>query len=131
MARKMHPNSLANLQKGKDTQFGSRGDTAAKERHEKSVETKQSRKAFKDAIVAVLSEPMMVKDEHGKSIPHPSGMTVQEAMIRGVVGRAIKGDPRALEVIRDTIGEKPAQDVKFSTGDFSALDGAIKGMGKK
>ena len=58
-------------------------------------------------------------------------MNVQEAMIRGVIGRAIKGDPRALEVIRDTIGEKPVQDVKVSTGDFSALDDAFKGMGKK
>ena len=92
-----------------------------------SGKKKQERKIFREAILAVLSEPL--KDKNGNE--HPSGMNVQEAMIRGVIGRAIKGDPRALEVIRDTIGEKPVQDVKVSTGDFFALDDAFKGMGKK
>lgn len=92
-----------------------------------SGKSRQERKIFREAILAVLSEPL--KDKNGNE--HPSGMNVQEAMIRGVIGRAIKGDPRALEVIRDTIGEKPVQDVKVSTGDFSALDDAFKGMGKK
>ena len=92
-----------------------------------SGKARRERKIFREAILAVLSEPL--KDKNGNE--HPSGMNVQEAMIRGVIGRAIKGDPRALEVIRDTIGEKPVQDVKVSTGDFSALDDAFKGMGKK
>ena len=92
-----------------------------------SGKKKQEPKIFREAILAVLSEPL--KDKNGNE--HPSGMNVQEAMIRGVIGRAIKGDPRALEVIRDTIGEKPVLDVRASTGDFSALDDAFKGMGKK
>lgn len=92
-----------------------------------SGKARKDRKMFKDAIIAVLSEPLT--DKAGN--PHPSGMNVQEAMIRGVIGRAIKGDPRALEVIRDTIGEKPTQDVKVSTGNFDALDAAFKGLSQK
>ena len=91
-----------------------------------SGKARKDRKLFRDAILAVLSEPLT--DKNGNQ--HPSGMDVQEAMIRGVINRAIRGDPRALEVIRDTIGEKPVQDVKVSTGDFSALDDAFKGMKK-
>lgn len=74
-----------------------------------SGESRRERKAFKDAILAVLSEPL--KDKNGNE--HPSGMNVQEAMIRGVIKRAISGDPRALVVIRDTIGEKPVDVVEF------------------
>lgn len=92
-----------------------------------SGKKKQERKIFREAILAVLAEPL--KDKNGNE--HPSGMNVQEAMIRGVIGRAIKGDPRALEVIRDTIGEKPIQEVAVNTGDFSALEDAFKGMEQK
>lgn len=97
----------------------------------KSAENRAARKTFKENLLAVLNEPLTVKDASGNSKPHPSGMTIQEAMIRGVIGRAVKGDPRAFEVLRDTIGEKPVQEVAVKTGDFSALDEAFKGMGKK
>lgn len=73
-----------------------------------SAESRRERKALKEAILAVLSEPLT--DKAGN--PHPSGMNIQEAMIRGVIKRAISGDPRALVVIRDTIGEKPAEVVE-------------------
>lgn len=73
-----------------------------------SGEARRERKALKEAILAVLSEP--VRDKAGN--PHPSGMNMQEAMIRGVIKRAISGDPRALVVIRDTIGEKPVDVVE-------------------
>ena len=76
-----------------------------------SAEARKKRKAFKDAILAVLAEPLT--DKAGN--PHPSGMNVQEAMIRGVIKRAINGDPRAMEVIRDTVGEKPVQQVEVAT----------------
>ena len=90
-----------------------------------SGQKRKERKAFKEAILAVLGEPLVNKD----GTPHASGMNVQEAMIRGVINRAIKGDPRALEVIRDTIGEKPAQDVNVRSGNFKALDSAFRALG--
>ena len=47
-----------------------------------------------------------------------------------VMQKARRGDVESLRYLRDTIGEKPVQDVKVSTGDFSALDEALKGMKK-
>ena len=84
-----------------------------------SAAKRAERKIFKEAILSVLSEPLT--DKAGN--PHPSGMNVQEAMIRGVIGRAIKGDPRALEVIRDTIGEKPVEKLALTTPDTETITG--------
>lgn len=74
---------------------------------------RRERKAFREAMLAVLAEPLT--DKAGN--PHPSGMNVQEAMIRGVIKRAINGDPRALAVIRDTIGEKPVEQINVNAPD--------------
>ena len=121
MARKMHPNSLANLEKGKATRFGSHGEAAAKEMHEKSVETKAERKSLREGLLLLLAEPL-TKD--GK----PTGKTTQDAIVAALVKKAASGDTRAFEMIRDTIGEKPVQDVHVSTGDYTALDDAFAAM---
>lgn len=78
-----------------------------------SGKSRKERKIFREAILAVLAEPLT--DKNGN--PHPSGMNVQEAMIRGVINRAIRGDPRALVVIRDTIGEKPVEQINVNAPD--------------
>lgn len=91
----------------------------------KSAKNRKDRKTFREGLLLLLNEPL--KDKSGVA----TDKTTQDAVIAGLVKRAISGDVRAAEFIRDTIGEKPVQDVKVSTGDFSALDGAIKGMGKK
>lgn len=82
------------------------------------------RKTFREGLLLLLNEPL--KDKSGVV----TDKTTQDAVIAGLVKRAISGDVRAAEFIRDTIGEKPVQDVKVSTGDFSALDDAFKGMKK-
>ena len=103
--------------------------TEARERGRKggkaSAAKRAERKTFREGLLLLLNEPM--KDKEGKL----TDKTPQDAIIAALVKRAANGDTRAFEMIRDTIGEKPVQDVKVSTGDFSALDGAIKGMGKK
>ena len=90
-----------------------------------SGKARQERKTFREGLLLLLNEPM--KDKEGKL----TDKTPQDAIIAALVKRAANGDTRAFEMIRDTIGEKPVQDVKVSTGDFSALDDAFKGMGKK
>ena len=77
-----------------------------------------------DGLLLLLNEPL--KDKSGNVTDN----TTQDAIIAALVKRAANGDTRAFEMIRDTIGEKPVQDVKVSTGDFSALDDAFKGMKK-
>lgn len=117
--RGMHPNSLANLRKGK--RFDSHDDSA-REAQGKSAKAQRERSTLKEGLLLLLNEPL--KDKEGNT----TGKTTQDAIIAGLVKRAVSGDTRAFEIIRDTIGERPAQDVKVSTGDFSALDEAFAAM---
>ena len=89
-----------------------------------SGKARQERKTFREGLLLLLNEPL--KDKSGNITDN----TTQDAIIAALVKRAANGDTRAFEMIRDTIGEKPVQDVKVSTGDFSALDDAFKGMKK-
>lgn len=115
MPRGTHPNSLANLQKGKATQFGASGDSAAKEAQKKSAAAQAERKTMREAFLMLLSEPI-AKD--GK----PTGKNTQDAMIAGVMKRAVAGDVRAAEFIRDTIGEKPTENVKVTSSNNDIMD---------
>lgn len=90
-----------------------------------SGQARKKRKTLREGLLLLLNEP--IKDKDGTL----TDKTTQDAIISGLIKRAIVGDTRAFELIRDTIGEKPVQDVKVSTGDFSALDEAFKGLGKK
>ena len=89
-----------------------------------SAAKRAERKTFREGLLLLLNEPL--KDKAG----NVTDKTSQDAIIAALVKRAANGDTRAFEMIRDTIGEKPVQDVKVSTGDFSALDEALKGMKK-
>ena len=89
-----------------------------------SAAKRAARKTFREGLLLLLNEPL--KDKSGNVTDN----TTQDAIIAALVKRAANGDTRAFEMIRDTIGEKPVQDVKVSTGDFSALDDALKGMKK-
>ena len=89
-----------------------------------SADKRAERKTFREGLLLLLNEPIL-KD--GK----PSGKITQDAIIAGLVKRAISGDTRAFEMIRNTIGEKPVQEVAVNTGNFDALDAAFKGLGKK
>ena len=90
-----------------------------------TAQKNKERKTFREGLLLLLNEPLM--DKSG----HVSDKTTQDAVIAGLVKRAIAGDVRAAEFIRDTIGEKPVQEVNVSSGDFSALDDAFKGLGQK
>lgn len=58
-----------------------------------------------------------VQDENGNEI------TARHAMCAAMVAKAMHGDYRAFEAVRDTVGEKPVFDVALRPEpDFSALD---------
>ncbi len=82
----------------------------------RSAEVRKKRKTLREGLLILLQEQL--KDESGNI----TDKTTQDAIIAGLVKRAVKGDTRAFEIIRDTIGEKPAENVIMSTPDFSALD---------
>lgn len=93
-----------------------------------SAAKRAERKSFRDGLLMLLNEPL--KDKSGAA----TDKTTQDAVIAGLIKKAIAGDMRAVEFIRDTIGEKPVDQVKVSGGNFEALEAAfseLDGGGKK
>lgn len=119
MSRGTHPNSLANLQKGK--RFDSH-DEFARKAQKKSTEVQAERRTLKEGLLLLLNEQL--KDKDGKV----TEKTTQDAIIAGLVKRAVSGDTRAFEIIRDTIGEKPIERVANVTPEREVVDGVEKAL---
>lgn len=113
----VHPNSLKNLEKGKEHQFtaetaaiyGSKGGTA-------SAPERERRRTIRAEL-----EEMLVKhpkDKKGEESP----LTFQAAIIAAIIKKALAGDTKAFEIIRDTIGEKPAEKVMLAEIDQKTIE---------
>lgn len=88
----------------------------------KSAQRRKERKSMRDALLLLLNEP--VKDKNGND----TGKTTQDAVIAGLFKRAIGGDPRAFEIIRDTIGEKPVEKVVNITPKAETIESVEKAL---
>lgn len=79
----------------------------------KSGETKRRKKALKETLDVLLTMPMRTGKaadvEAIKNFAAIKGknISVQEAMLIAMLQRALKGDVKAAEFIRDTAGQKP------------------------
>lgn len=96
--KNVNPNSLANLVEYK------KGDTTDKAKNGrlggiKSGESKRRMKTFREELQALLEAE--IKNTKGEST------TVQTNINSALILKAAKGDVRAYEVIRDTLGQKP------------------------
>lgn len=60
----------------------------------------QEKKQMREDLIALLSDDII--DKNGKKI------NTQKAMLMSSIKQALNGNIKALEFIRDTIGEKPA-----------------------
>lgn len=108
---------LANLEKGKEHQFtaetaaiaGAKGAAA-------SAEAKRARKTIRAELEALLAKHPT--DKEGKE----SELSYQSAMIVAILKKALKGDTKAFEIIRDTIGEKPAERITLAQIDQDTID---------
>lgn len=112
------PKSLANLENGKDTQFN--GETAAiagRKGAIKSAETRRARKTLRTELELLL-ESYARDPKTGKQ----SEKTIQEAITLALITKALKGDTKAYEIIRDTIGEKPADRITLAQIDQDTID---------
>lgn len=74
----------------------------------RSGEVRREKKLFQQAVLAALE----AKGESGNS--------VLVDMIAAQVKKAMKGDTRAFEVLRDTSGEKPAEKVEAQVKNDNA-----------
>lgn len=98
------------------------GDERASNAGKRSGKRRKARKTLREDLLAVLSTLEIPQKYGGRKIP------VQEALSTSLIKAALNGNVRAYETIRDTIGEKPVENVMLTTGDFSALDEAFRAM---
>lgn len=110
--------SLENLKRGRATQFSS-GDEAAKNGKKggrASARKRQERKSLAEALEIALTMPM----RSGKVTPidkvksfddvKEANLTVNDRIVVKLVQKAMNGDAKAVELIREQIGEaKPLQ----------------------
>ena len=88
-------------------EISSRGGKAAAAKN-------RAKKALRDELIALL----MVETESKDGKKH----TTQEAISVALIRKAMNGDTKAFEIIRDTIGEKPVENVKVTSADNGVLD---------
>lgn len=96
----------------------------AKKAGQKSGEVRAQRKLLKDELLSLLDKK--VDEEKG---------TAREAMSAALVARAVNGDSDAFKIIRDTIGEKPAESIKVGADEetiakMDAFFDFLKDIGK-
>lgn len=112
-----------NLLKGNpDTQFTS-GRSAVENGRKgglASAKAKREKKALRETLEQLLAMPMKggksTDIDKIKSIAGLKGknITMQEAIMLSMLQKAVKGDVRASEYIRDTIGQKPVNQLNMN-----------------
>ena len=101
-----------NLLKGKETQFRTGEEQAkiARAGGKASAEARRQRRTLKEQMELLLSLP--VKDESTKTFIESLGIDADKidnatAITLSMYQEALKGNTKAYELIRDTLGEKP------------------------
>lgn len=98
-----------------------------------SGETKRRKKAIKETIEVMLDMPLKsgkyTDVEQIKNFASLKGknITVQEAMIISMLQRAMKGDVKAAEWIRDTAGQKPTDNMNMAV-ELPVIIGGEEGL---
>lgn len=115
MPRGTHPNSLANLKRGKATQFGS-GGSRANEAQRMGTMAQQERRGIADEMRALLDEP------------NKDGSTKRKALATKLILNMDKS-PEWYKLGLKMMGELPPDEVKATLTDFTALDDAFAALG--
>lgn len=114
-----NPNNLKN---GVATQFQA-GDKQAEIASKGGIASGEARRRKRDIRLAL--EALLEKDISDK---HGNVMSTAEAIALKQVEKALKGDTKAFEVVRDTAGQKPMEKVEVSGLDAekAKLDELLK-----
>ena len=99
----------------------------------KSGERKREKKEMKELLLDILNMNIKSgKAEDFKNLADSKGknITVNQALILAQVKKAMSGDTRAMEFIRDTAGMKPAEkrEIQADIRDDGKLDEIIKAL---
>ena len=109
MPRGENPNSKENLKKSKPFN----AETALKA-NQKSLEAKRRKRTLREQLEIMLADE--ITDKNGTK------MEMQEAITVALLQRALKGNTRAYEIIRDTVGEKPIEQIMVADIDSGVID---------
>ena len=103
-----------------------KGDDIHKFTHEeaskggkKSAEVRRQRRDIKRAAEAILEEIYTMKD---KTTGEKKELSGAEAIILKQFEKALKGDSKAFELIRDSSGQKPVDKVMVAEVEQSVID---------
>lgn len=92
----------------------------ARELQEKSVEKRKENLEKKKTFRAMLELAL-------EQINSETGKTKREEINDAIIERALKGDTKAYEVIRDTVGEKPVDKVQANVFNYEDSLKAVDG----
>lgn len=106
--RRMNEESLKNLKKGKKFSKDYQPSPEAKSKGQKNAKT------FREVLDYLLE----------KEITNKAGekATTREAISVSLIKKALSGDVRAYEVIRDTTGEKPTDKIDATNTNIDITD---------
>lgn len=106
--RRMNEASLKNLKKGKQFSKDYQPSPEAKSQGQKNAKT------MRETLEILLA----------KEITNKAGetATTREAISVSLIKKAMSGDVRAFEVIRDTIGEKPTDKIDATNTNIDITD---------
>lgn len=91
----------------------------------KSGETRRRKKALRESIEEMMQKA--VKDEKYRDYLLAIGVkkkapSNQDAIVASMMLRALEGSERAFELLRDTMGEKPAEKVELNTIEINITE---------
>lgn len=103
-----------------------------------SGKARREKKMFRETLESILT--MSIKDGKGMDVEaitnfaaiKGQNISVQDAILISQVQKAMKGDTRAAEYVRDTIGQKPSDKVQLEadvsmTDRLKEVEGYVKG----
>lgn len=98
--------------------FTERSESEVREMNSKggvnSGEARRRKRDIRLALEALLEKD--ITDKHGNT------MSTAEAIAIKQIEKALKGDTKAFEVVRDSAGQKPSDKVELSVNDDSAKE---------
>lgn len=123
----MNNENLKPIQKGQLTseEAKTRGSAGGK----KSGEVRRQRKRFKESLEILLQMKVsdQIKGQIKKNIPKlkDKDLDYQNAIMVALIQQALKGNTKAVELIRDTIGEKPKEEVINTNENINITDETV------
>jgi hypothetical protein len=89
-----------------------------------SAEARRKKRDLRLALEALLESDVKKKDLKGKE----KNMTVAEAMSLEQVRKALKGDSKAYEIVRDSSGQKPIDKIQVAEVDADVINEVEKAV---